>query len=196
MFPTLILGPLGGAVVDRYKRQRLLVVNEVLSLLQSAALAVLTFLGWITIPQVLWLSVLQGALNAFDMPGRQAFLIEIIEDRADLPNAIAMNSSLFNGARLIGPAIAGSLIAVVGEAWCFGIDALSYVAVVLALLAMHVPRKPANVSGLPKHAFANASRTQLQLRIQANPQSAAAGGGDQFLHDAISNTHAHHRRPA
>src|SRR5205807_9804579 len=85
-------------------------------------------------------SVLQGVVNAFDMPARQALLVEMVTRREDLPNAIALNSSLVNGARLVGPALAGAVIAVAGEAWCFVIDAVSYLAVIVALLAMRLPK--------------------------------------------------------
>src|SRR5262249_45149261 len=89
------------------------------------------------------LSLFQGVINAFDMPARQAFLVQMIENKEDLPNAIALNSSLVNGARLVGPSLAGVVIALVGEAWCFVIDAVSYLAVVAALLAMRVPPRQA-----------------------------------------------------
>src|SRR5205823_2032710 len=94
--------------------------------------------GFTTVLLVGLLSVMQGLINAFDMPARQAFLVQMIERRDDLPNAIALNSSLVNGGRLLGPALAGIVIALVGEAWCFVIDAVSYVAVIVALWAMQV----------------------------------------------------------
>jgi MFS family permease len=107
-------------------------------MIQSALLAALTLSGKITVPQILWLSAFQGLINAFDMPVRQAFVVEMIEDRADLSNAIALNSSMVNMARLIGPSMAGILIATVGEGGCFAIDAFSYVAVIASLILMHV----------------------------------------------------------
>ncbi len=143
--PSFFLGPFAGVLVDRWDRHRLLVVTQVLSLVQSALLAVVAFRGepgLATIAQVVVLAALQGMINAFDMPGRQAFLVEMIENKDDLPNAIALNSSLVNGARLVGPSLAGALIALTGEAWCFVADAVSYVAVVVALLLMNVPRRP------------------------------------------------------
>ena len=103
------------------------------------ALAILTLRGAINVPLVIGLSVYQGLVNAFDMPGRQAFLVEMVENREDLPNAIALNSTMVHGARLVGPAAAGLLIASVGEGLCFLIDALSYIAVIIALLAMRLP---------------------------------------------------------
>ncbi len=140
--PAFFLGPLGGVLVDRWDRHTVLLVTQVLSLLQSAGLAVVAFTagpGVETVWVVAGLSALQGVVNAFDMPARQALLIELITRREDLSNAIALNSSLVNGSRLIGPALAGAVIAATGEAWCFVIDAVSYLAVVAALVAMRLP---------------------------------------------------------
>jgi MFS family permease len=137
--PTFLLAPFAGVWVDRLNRHRVLVVTQVLAAVQSALLAVLTLTGVITVRDVILLSVFQGLINAVDMPARQSFVVEMVEDRADLPNAIALNSSMFNGARLIGPSIAGLLIAWVGEGWCFLLDAVSYLAVIASLLAMRVP---------------------------------------------------------
>ncbi|MDB4885792.1 MAG: protein of unknown function DitE [Gemmatimonadetes bacterium] len=136
--PTLLLAPFTGVLVDRMDRHRILVVTQVLSLLQSAALAVLTLTGRITVADILVLQVMQGVINAFDTPARQAFVVQMVEDRADLPNAIALNSSMVNASRIIGPSIGGIVIAAVGEGWCFAIDAVSYVAVLASLLAMQV----------------------------------------------------------
>ena len=139
--PTFFLAPFAGALVDRWNRHRLLIVTQALSLVQSALLAVVAFRatpGAGTIWQVAVLSVFQGLINAFDMPARQAFLVEMVTRREDLGNAIALNSSLVNGARLVGPSLAGVVIALAGEAWCFVIDAVSYLAVIAALLAMQV----------------------------------------------------------
>ncbi len=145
--PTFFLAPLAGALVDRWNRHRTLVVTQALALIQSALLAVVAFTGQpgaATIWEIIILSLFQGLINAFDMPARQAFLVEMIERKADLPNAIALNSSLVNGARLVGPSLAGLLIAVASEGWCFLLDAVSYLAVIAALLAMTVaPRAPA-----------------------------------------------------
>jgi MFS family permease len=107
-------------------------------MLQSAALAALALSRTIELRSVLVLSVLQGLINAFDVPARQSFVVQMVDDRADLPNAIALNSSMVNAARLIGPSIGGILIAAVGEGLCFLVDALSYLAVIGSLLAMHV----------------------------------------------------------
>ncbi|HEY3162474.1 MAG TPA: MFS transporter [Vicinamibacterales bacterium] len=137
--PTLIITPFAGVLVDRHDRRRILLVTQAGSLVQSAVLAVLTFTNVITVRQIIWLQVIQGVINSFDTPARQAFVSEMVEDRRDLPNAIALNSSMVNGTRIIGPSIGGLLIAGFGEAWCFAIDAISYIAVIGSILAMRVP---------------------------------------------------------
>jgi MFS family permease len=143
--PAFFLAPFAGVLVDRWNRHRLLVVTQACSLIQSALLAWVAFEGQAdatTIWMILALSLFQGVINAFDMPARQAFLVEMIENKENLPNAIALNSSLVNGARLVGPSLAGVLIALKGEGWCFLLDAVSYVAVIAALLAMRItPRE-------------------------------------------------------
>jgi MFS family permease len=136
--PTFLLGPFAGVWVDRWSRHRTLVWTQVLSMIQSFALGALAFSGHIAVWHVAVLSVLQGIINAFDTPARQAFLIEMVEDRNVLANAIALNSTMVNIARLLGPAIGGIIIAAVGEAWCFTIDGISYGAVIASLLLMHV----------------------------------------------------------
>ncbi len=138
-FPAFLMGPFAGIVVDRWDRHRLLVVTQTVSMLQSFALAVLTLSGHITVEAIVILSVVQGVVNAFDMPGRQAFLITMIDNKEDLGNAIALNSSMVNAARLVGPSIAGIVIAVASEGWCFLIDGFSYAAVIVALLKMRIP---------------------------------------------------------
>ncbi|HLV88024.1 MAG TPA: MFS transporter [Candidatus Sulfotelmatobacter sp.] len=136
--PILFLGPFAGVWVDRLNRHRVLVVTQFLSMLESFALAGLALAKIITVEEVILLNLFQGAINAFDMPARQAFVIEMVEDPQDLGNAIALNSSLVNAARLIGPSVAGLLIAGVGEGYCFLIDGISYMAVIASLLAMQV----------------------------------------------------------
>ncbi|HET7426665.1 MAG TPA: MFS transporter [Gemmatimonadales bacterium] len=137
--PTLFLAPVAGVFVDRWNRHRVLIVTQVLSTVQSLALAALALAGIITVPQVLVLQIFQGVINAFDTPARQAFVVTMIEDRADLPNAIALNSTMVNASRIVGPSIGGVVIAAVGEGWCFLLDAVSYLAVIASLLAMRVP---------------------------------------------------------
>jgi MFS family permease len=139
--PTLVLSPFAGVLVDRFDRHRILVITQFFSMLQSLALALLALPGIIKVWEILALQVVQGVINAFDTPARQSFIVDMIEDRADLPNAIALNSSMVNGSRIIGPSIGGIVIAAVGEGWCFMIDAISYLAVIASLMAMRVAQK-------------------------------------------------------
>ena len=136
--PAFVIGPFAGIYVDRWNRHRLLVLTQTLSMLQSCVLAALTLSGHITIPEIVILNAFQGVVNSFDMPCRQAFFVSMIENKEDLGNAIALNSSMVNAARLAGPSIAGVVIAVFSEGWCFLIDGVSYLAVIAALLQMHV----------------------------------------------------------
>jgi MFS family permease len=136
--PTFLFAPFAGVWVDRLDRRRVLVVTQALAMLQSLALAVLTLTRHITIHEIIWLSAFQGLINAFDMPGRQAFLVQMVDDKQDLGNAIALNSSMVNLARLVGPSLAGAVIAVSGEGYCFLIDGISYLAVIASLLAMRL----------------------------------------------------------
>ena len=136
--PSFLLAPFAGVLVDRWNRHHLLVITQVCALLQSLAMALLTMLGLIKMWHVIVLSIVQGVINAFDMPARQAFVVELVEKRDDLANAIALNSSMVNAARLLGPSIGGVVIAAVGEGWCFMIDAISYLAVIASLLAMKI----------------------------------------------------------
>ncbi|MGE5324289.1 MAG: MFS transporter [Actinomycetota bacterium] len=136
--PTFLLAPFAGVWVDRWNRHRVLVVTQVLAMLQSFALAALALSGRITAMEILWLNAFQGAINAFDMPARQAFVLEMVTDRGDLSNAIALNSSMVNMARLVGPSVAGLIIAAVGEGYCFLIDGFSYLAVIASLLLMQL----------------------------------------------------------
>src|SRR6476661_8837503 len=137
--PTLLLAPIAGVLVDRWDRHRILVITQILSMVQSFALAGLTLAGRIEVWHILVLQIAQGIINAFDTPARQAFVVQMVGDRADLPNAIALNSSMVNGSRIIGPSIGGALIAVVGEGWCFALDAISYIFVIASLLMMRLP---------------------------------------------------------
>jgi MFS family permease len=140
--PSFLLAPFAGVLIDRWDRHKLLVVTQGLAMLQSAALAALTLAGVINIWHVLFLSLFQGLINSFDMPARQAFVVEMVEKREDLPNAIALNSSMVNAARLLGPSIGGVIIAAVGEGWCFTLDAVSYLAVIASLLLMRIVARP------------------------------------------------------
>lgn len=140
--PSFLLAPVAGVLIDRWNRHRLLVATQILAMAQSAALAALALTGVINIWHVLFLSLFQGAINAFDMPARQAFVVEMVEKREDLGNAIALNSSMVNAARLLGPSIGGILITAVGEGWCFFWDAVSYLAVIASLLLMRITPRP------------------------------------------------------
>ena len=142
-FPGFVIGPFAGAYLDRWDRHRVLVVTQAASMAHSFLLALLMFTGHISVPAIIALNAVQGMVNAFDMPARQAFLVTMITDKDDLANAIAMNSSMFNAARLVGPSIAGLIIAVSGEAWCFLIDGVSYFAVIIALISMKNLRQAA-----------------------------------------------------
>jgi MFS family permease len=137
--PTFLLATFAGVWVDRLDRRQVLVWTQALSMVQSLLLAGMTLSGRITIPWLLALSAMQGFINAFDMPARQSFMVKMVEDRRDLSNAIALNSSMVNMTRLIGPSLAGMLIAVSSEGWCFLIDGVSYLAVIASLLMMRLP---------------------------------------------------------
>jgi MFS family permease len=137
--PTFLLAPLAGVLVDRSNRRHVLIWTQTLAMVQSLLLAALALSHRINIAEILVLSVFQGLINAFDMPGRQSFMVQMVEDRNDLSNAIAINSSMVNVARLVGPSLAGVVIAVSSEGWCFLIDGISYIAVIVSLLMMHVP---------------------------------------------------------
>lgn len=145
--PSLFLTPVAGVLADRWDRHRVLVATQVLAMLQSFALAGLTLTGAITVPLLVGLQFVQGLITAFDTPVRQALVVAMIDDRADLPNAIALNSSMFNASRIMGPSIGGILIALVGEGWCFFIDGVSYVFVIGSLVAMRLPPRVIREAG-------------------------------------------------
>jgi MFS family permease len=137
-FISFALGPFAGVWVERLNRRKLLVWTQAAAAIQSLALAALTLAHVITLWEIILLTAMQGLINAFDMPGRQSFLVQMVDGRDDLSNAIAINSSMANGARLVGPAIAGLVIAAFGEGWCFLIDGISYFAVIASLLLMRI----------------------------------------------------------
>ncbi len=136
--PTFLLAPFAGVLTDRWNRYYILVVTQILSMVQALLLAFLYFIGSIEVWHVIVLNVFLGLVNAFDMPARHSFIVEMVEKKEDLGNAIALNSSMVNSARLLGPAIAGILIAYAGEGTCFLINGLSYIFVVTCLLQMNV----------------------------------------------------------
>jgi MFS family permease len=144
--PMLGLAWMGGYVGDRYNRHRGVITTQTLSMLLAFVLAALTLTRYIKTWHLIFIAFLVGIVNAFDVPIRQAFFVHMV-GKDDLPNAIALNSSIFNGARVIGPAIAGFTIALVGEGWCFFLNGLSFVAVIIALLMMRIERTQSKRSG-------------------------------------------------
>jgi len=136
--PMLLLTPFAGVLSDRWQRRRVLVATQTLAMLQAFTLAYLTLSGHIQVWQIMILAVLLGLVNSFDMPTRQAFTLEMVGRKEDLANAIALNSSVFNASRLIGPTIAGILISLVGEGTCFLLNGISYLFVIAALLSMRL----------------------------------------------------------
>ncbi len=135
--PSLLISPWGGVVVDRVNKRNLLVITQASAMALAFILAALTFAGVVQVWEIVVLAALLGVINAFDGPARQAFVVEMV-GREDLPNAIAINSMMFNGARVIGPALGGLLLATVGTAWCFFINGLSFLAVIVCLLLMRL----------------------------------------------------------
>ncbi len=140
--PSLIVTPLAGALADRMNRHKLLIVAQVLAMIQAFLLAGLTLSGAIDVVDIILLGILLGVINALDMPTRQAFLLEMVEKPENLSNAIALHSSVMNAARLVGPALAGAAIALFGEGMCFLVNAVSYIAVIIALFMMRVSPRP------------------------------------------------------
>ncbi len=136
--PTFVLSPVAGVLADRWTRRSLLVVTQSCAMLQAVALAAVVLTGIVQVWHIVLLSLMLGIVNAFDIPVRQSFVVEMVDDRSDLGNAIALNSSMVNGARLIGPSIAGLLVSAIGEGICFVLNAASYLAVILALAAMRL----------------------------------------------------------
>jgi MFS family permease len=153
--PVFLLTPIAGVFADRVNRRNFIVWTQILSMIQSLGLAALAFFYGqgahpnmhIVVPGLIGLAAFQGIINSFDLPARQAFLVEMVTDRADLANAIALNSTMVHGARMIGPALAGLIIGLFGESLCFLIDGLSYIAVIAALLAMTVVPLPPKKRG-------------------------------------------------
>ena len=161
--PVFLVAPLGGIAADRGNRQRIVIATQVASMILAFALAALTLTHRVQVWHIFVLAALLGVVNAFDIPGRQAFLVDMV-GKDDLMNAIALNSSMFNGARVIGPAVAGVLVARLGEGWCFFANAVSYIAVIIGLLLMkvHAPAKASLHSSPMEHiieGFQFVSRT-------------------------------------
>jgi MFS family permease len=146
--PVFLASPIGGIVADRMDRRRTVIATQTASMILAAILGGLTLAGHIRVWEVMVLSALLGIVNAFDIPARQAFLVEMV-GKSDLMNAIALNSSMFNGARVLGPGVAGVLVAVIGEGWCFMLNAVSYIAVLIGLAMMRVERRATTAGGSP-----------------------------------------------
>jgi MFS family permease len=145
--PTFLLSPVAGVISDRLNRYHLLIITQVLSLVQASILAVLSLTGNIEIWHIAVLSIILGCINAFDMPSRQSFVVDMVGNKEDLGNAIALNSLMFNSARIIGPSIAGILLAVTSEGICFLINAISYIFVIASLLMMNIEISPIRIGG-------------------------------------------------
>ncbi len=163
-FPSFLFSLLGGVVSDRYNRYRVLLTTQVASMIQAVLLTILIFSKHYVVWEILALSVVLGIINAFDVPARQSLVYEMIEDKNDLPNALALNSSMVNLSRLIGPAIAGIVLENLGDGVCFLMNALSFVAVIISLLLMKLPKyikkpHPKNVYGELKEGFSYIKRT-------------------------------------
>jgi MFS family permease len=147
--PVFLFAPIGGIVADRFNRHRVVIGTQITSMILAFILAALTLTGRVQVWQVFVLASLMGVVNAFDIPARQSFLVDMV-GKEDLMNAIALNSSMFNGARIIGPAVAGILVASIGEGWCFFVNGISYIAVIAGLLLMKLsPRSYQRPAGSP-----------------------------------------------
>lgn len=147
--PVFVLTSFAGVFVDRVDRRNLLIATQVLCTIQASLLAFLTLSGRIQVWHLILLSLFLGTINAFDMPTRHSFVIDMVEHKKDLGNAIALNSSMFNGARLVGPSIAGLLVGALGEGICFLLNAISFLAIIFTLLAMEMPKKKTEVEHPP-----------------------------------------------
>jgi MFS family permease len=146
--PVFLLAPIGGALADRADRRKILVATQTSMMLLTFVLAWLTLSHRVQIWHIITLAALTGIVNALDLPARQAFVVDMVS-RADLVNAIALNSSMFNGARVIGPALAGIIVAAIGEGWCFFGNGVSFIAVIVGLLLMRMERPRLSIEGSP-----------------------------------------------
>ncbi|MBF0485733.1 MAG: MFS transporter [Candidatus Omnitrophica bacterium] len=165
--PSFLLAPFAGVFADRYNRHRILLMVQVFSLVQAVIMAWLVVTNSINIVQIITLSFFLGLVNAFDLPVRQSFISEMIDDRKDLSNAIALHSSLYNGSRLFGPALAGVVIAVMGEGWCFVLNALSFLPIIIALWMMRFPLK--NKEQLPHKKVNSALKEGIRYAFHFMP---------------------------
>lgn len=149
--PTFLLAPFAGVITDRFSRYKVLLLTQIISLVQAFVLAILALTGAIELWHIVGLSILLGCVNAFDVPSRHSFVLEMVEKKEDLGNAIALNSMMFNSARIIGPSIAGLILATAGEGICFLINAISYIFVIISLLMMNV--RPRHIPKRENHMF-------------------------------------------
>ncbi len=172
--PSIALSPFAGVFVDHWDRKKIIIITQTVALLQAAVLAFFVFTGTVTVAKVIVLGAVLGMVGALDIPARHAFLADMIEDRRDLDNAIALNSLMFNAARLVGPAAAGLLVAMAGEGVCFVMNAFSYAAVIVALVLMRIPArtwKPQHTGPFTRlkegfrYAFGNASIRSLLVMV-------------------------------
>ncbi|MDB5035257.1 MAG: permease of the major facilitator superfamily [Chlorobi bacterium] len=162
--PVFLLAPIGGIVADRFNRRSIIIVTQICSMILALAYAAITLLGVVQVWHIFVLAALLGIVNAFDIPARQSFVVEMV-GKEDLINAIALNSSMFNGARIVGPAVAGILVAMVGEGWCFLINGTSYIAVIAGLLMMKfIPRERARTTATPLDNIIEGFRFVWQTR--------------------------------
>jgi MFS family permease len=162
--PVFLVAPLGGITADRVNRQRLVIATQTAAMILAAILAWLTLSGRVQVWHIFVLAAMLGVVNAFDIPGRQSFLVDMV-GKEDLMNAIALNSSMFNGARVIGPAIAGILVAKIGEGWCFAANGISYIAVIVGLMLMHVHCVPRTSKRSPIEDIVEGFRWVNQTRV-------------------------------
>jgi len=162
--PILFLASLGGYVGDRYNRHRGVIWTQTTAMILSFVLAALTLIGAVRVWEIVLIAFFAGIVNAFDVPIRQAFLVQMV-GKEDLPNAIALNSSIFNGARIVGPALAGFAIAWIGEGWCFFLNGISFLAVIIALLMMRLDKfEPRASKGSPLQNFVQGFRFAMSDR--------------------------------
>jgi MFS family permease len=165
--PIFLLSPVAGIVADRYNRHRVVIATQTASMVLALILAALTLTNTVQIPHIYVLAALLGIVNAFDIPARQSFMVEMV-GRPDLMNAIALNSSMFNASRVVGPAIAGFLVARIGEGWCFFANGVSYIAVIVGLLMMNVtPRIPEPAVSAVRHLVEGFQYVAHNLPIRA-----------------------------
>ena len=173
LFPSFLFSFLGGVVSDRYNKHRLLLATQIASMIQAILITLLVFFKHYNIWEIIALSALLGFINAFDVPARQSLVYEMVDDKSNLPNALALNSSMVNLSRLIGPAIAGLIIETLGDDVCFGLNALSFVAVIASLLMMKLPKQQTkphnkNITAELKEGFAYIKRTPSIVTVLLN----------------------------